>query len=171
MHKTATPYQPLFDKPQIIAIIKTALRRLRKEKITIEQVIAHIQVQGVEMTRARFEDLFTTRPLRMNGAPPEVLIATIRTLFQLKHNVLTTHEIMELANAARLPIKLFGQIVEYFNMQEWQEILQLHLPATRATLEKRKLLAEILHFIVCIPTCKITHILSLVASRVSAKQR
>ncbi len=133
--------QSLFNKPQIIAMMKTALRRLRKDKITIEQVIEQIEAQGVEMSRTRFEDLFTTRPHRMNGASPQVLIATIHALFQLKNNVLNTQEVIELATATRLPINMLGQIVEYFNIQERQEILRL-LPTTRKVLEKRELIGR-----------------------------
>lgn len=134
--------QQVFDKPRIIAIMKTALRRLRQDKITIEQVIDEIIAQGIDMSRTNFEDLFTTRPTRVSGAPPLVLLATIHALFRLKRNVLTAREVMELATAARLPINLFGQIMEYFTMQEWQEIWYMYLPSTRKALEKKEIIGR-----------------------------
>lgn len=110
----------LFDKPQVIAIVKTALRRLRSQKIQVDDVIHQIMQHGVQMTRSRFEDLFTSRPNRINGASPSTIIALIHALFTLDRTILSAKEVLTLVNAARLPIHMCEQLSIHFAHEEWR---------------------------------------------------
>lgn len=132
----------LFDKPQVISIVKTALRRLRSKKIQVDDVIDQIIQYGVQMTRSRFEDLFTSRPNRINGAPPNTIIALIHALFALNEGILTAKEVLTLANAARLPIHMCEQLSIHFSHEEWRNAWFDYLPSTQVTFHRNYLIGR-----------------------------
>lgn len=132
----------LFDKQQVITIVKSALRRLRAKKIQVDDVIYQIEQHGVQMTRSRFEDLFTSRPNRINGAPPSTIIALIHAFFVLDHKILSAKEVLTFANAARLPITVFEQLSVHFAHDEWRSAWFDYLPSTQTTFHRSFLIGR-----------------------------
>ncbi|MCX6015390.1 MAG: hypothetical protein NT020_07380 [Chloroflexales bacterium] len=51
----------VFDKIAINELMRTVVGRLRKEKITVPDIIDQINAKGVAITRAKFDDWFMTR--------------------------------------------------------------------------------------------------------------
>lgn len=132
----------LFDKQQVITIVKSALRRLRAKKIQVDDVIHQIEQHGVQMTRSRFEDLFTSRPNRINGAPPSTIIALIHAFFALDNKILSAKEVLTLANAARLPINFCEQLSVHFAHDEWRNAWFDYLPSTQTTFHRSFLIGR-----------------------------
>ena len=139
---TTTNENLLFDKQQVITIVKSALRRLRGKKIQVDDVIHQIVQHGVQMTRSRFEDLFTSRPNRINGAPPSTIIALIHAFFALDNKILSAKEVLTLANAARLPINLCEQLSVHFAHDEWRSAWFDYLPSTQTTFHRNYLIGR-----------------------------
>jgi tetratricopeptide (TPR) repeat protein len=132
----------LFDKPQVITIVKTALRRLRGKKIQVDDVISQMIQQGVQMTRSRFEDLFTSRPNRINGATPNTIVTLIHAFFTLDSKILNAKEVLLLANAARLPINLCEQLSIHFSHDEWRNAWFEYIPSTQTTFHRNHLIGR-----------------------------
>lgn len=132
----------LFDKQQVITIVKSALRRLRVKKIQVDDVVSQVVQQGVQMTRSRFEDLFTSRPNRINGAPPSTIIALIHAFFALDNKILSAKEVLRLANAARLPINFCEQLSVHFSHEEWRSAWFDYLPSTQTTFHRNYLIGR-----------------------------
>lgn len=141
-HSTINHEDLLFDKQQVIMIVKSALRRLRAKKIQVDDVIHQIEQHGVQMTRSRFEDLFTSRPNRINGAPPSTITALIHAFFMLDNKILSAREVLTLANAARLPINYCEQLSVHFANDEWRNAWFDYLPSTQTTFHRSFLIGR-----------------------------
>jgi tetratricopeptide (TPR) repeat protein len=141
-HQSTISEDLLFDKQQVITIVKSALRRLRAKKIQVDNVIHQIEQHGVQMTRSRFEDLFTSRPNRINGAPPSTIIALIHAFFALDHKILSAKEVLTLANAARLPINFCEQLSVHFAHEEWRNAWFDYLPSTQTSFHRSFLIGR-----------------------------
>lgn len=115
-----------FDKPTIIQLMKLAFQRLRAQQILVPDVIAALQKRGITLTRARFDDMFLTRPERDSTAPMAVFVATVDILFGHNPGVWSAEEFMQLAVAVRVPIDQLQQFSVYFSRQAWQSALQLY---------------------------------------------
>jgi tetratricopeptide (TPR) repeat protein len=115
-----------FDKPTIIQLMKLAFQRLRAQQILVPDVIAALQKRGITLTRARFDDMFLTRPERDSTAPMAVFVATVDILFGHNPGVWSAEEFMQLAVAVRVPIDQLQQFSVYFSRQTWQSALQLY---------------------------------------------
>ena len=64
-----------FDKPKTISIMRMAFGLLRPQRIYLPDVLNALQQRGFAVSRARFDDMFMTRPDREAGglrrdAPP-----------------------------------------------------------------------------------------------------
>lgn len=129
-----------FDKPRIIRHIKSMLAKLRRKKILVEDIVSHINKQGIPMTRARFEDLFTSRPTRVTIATPATVIACINACFSYDKHVITAHDVLDLADAARLPLRFYDQLAIHFNTAEWQAAWFELLPTTKPQLNRHQLI-------------------------------
>jgi tetratricopeptide (TPR) repeat protein len=132
----------LFDKQQVITIVKSALRRLRGKRIQVDDVIHQMVDHGVQMTRSRFEDLFTSRPNRINGAPPSTIIALIHAFFTLDNKILSAKDVLTLANATRLPITYCEQLSVHFSHDEWRGAWFAYLPSTQTTFHRNYLIGR-----------------------------
>jgi tetratricopeptide (TPR) repeat protein len=113
-----------FDKPTIIQLMKLAFQRLRTQQILVPDVVADLHKRGVNLTRARFDDMFLTRPERDSTAPMAVFVATVDVLFGYHPGVWSADEFMQLAVAVRVPIDQLQQFSVYFVRQTWQSALQ-----------------------------------------------
>lgn len=113
-----------YDKHTIITIMKRAMTRLRAQHIHVPTIVAAIHDSGVDMTRARFDDLFLTRPERDVSASLPVFEAVIGVLFAHDPGILTSQEFFELAIAIRLPLDQFQLFRHYFPQDEWHQAMQ-----------------------------------------------
>lgn len=126
----------LFDKPRIIMHSRNILLRLRRHKILVDDIVEAINAHGVPMTRARFEDLFTSRPYRVVIATPTVFLVLVSVSFNFHPTVLSASELIDFADAARLPLRFYDQLSVYFRTQEWQEAWFGLLPTTKPFLNR-----------------------------------
>lgn len=136
-----------FDKPTIIQLMKLAFQRLRSDQILVPDVVAALQKRGITLTRARFDDMFLTRPERDSTAPMAVFVATVDILFGYNPGVWCAEEFMQLAVAVRVPIDQLQQFGVYFARQAWQSALQQYgfyppAPSVNAPLIGRDYLLE-----------------------------
>lgn len=142
-----------FDKSTIIQLMKLAFQRLRTQQILVPDVIAALHTRGVSLTRARFDDMFLTRPERDSTAPMAVFVATVDILFGHHPGVWSADEFMQLAVAVRVPIDQLQQFSVYFSRQAWQSALQQYgfyppAPSVNAPLIGRDHLLERLRDVV-----------------------
>jgi hypothetical protein len=96
----------VFDKVAINDLMRTVIGRLRKQKITIPDIIAQLNANGIVISRAKFNDWFMTRSERDATAPIAVLHAVIDVLYALQPHIMTATELFSLLIATRMPINL-----------------------------------------------------------------
>ena len=109
-----------YDKPQIIAIMKKAMLRLRQKKHTVIDIVNALQQRGITMTRLQFDGMFLTRPERDISAPLPVFHVVIEILFAYDSQILTTADFFVLANAMRIPLNELNIYARYFADTEWR---------------------------------------------------
>ncbi len=136
-----------FDKPTIIHFMKLAFQRLRSHQIFVPDVITLLRRRGVDLTRARFDDMFLTRPERDSTAPMAVFIATVDVLFECQPGIWSAEEFMQLAVAIRVPVDQLQHFHVYFSRHMWQHALQQYgfyppSPSVNAPLIGRDYLLE-----------------------------
>ena len=116
----------VFDKVAINDLMRTVIGRLRKQKITIPDIIAQLNANGIAISRAKFNDWFMTRPERDATAPIAVLHAVIDVLYALQPHIMTATELFSLLIATRMPINLIHAYAPYFPKEEWNKVLGLY---------------------------------------------
>jgi len=116
----------VFDKVAINDLMRTVIGRLRKQKITIPDIIAQLNANGITISRAKFNDWFMTRPERDATAPIAVLHAVIDVLYALQPHIMTATELFSLLIATRMPINLIHAYAPYFPKEEWNKVLGLY---------------------------------------------
>ena len=67
--------QNVFAKVTINELMRIIVGRLRKQKISVPDIIDQLNANGVAVTRAKFDDWFMTRPDRDTTAPIAVFNA------------------------------------------------------------------------------------------------
>ena len=115
--------EAFYDKPQIIAIMKKAMLRLRQKKHTVIDIVNALQQRGIAMTRLQFDGMFLTRPERDISAPLPVFHAVIEILFGYDSQILTSADFFVLANAMRVPINELNSYARYFADTEWRTVI------------------------------------------------
>lgn len=118
------PSYVFFDKPTIIQLMKLAFHRLRPRQTYVQDVIDGLHQRGIVLTRARFDDMFLTRPERDSTAPSEIFMHTVDVLFRHHSEIWNAEEFLRLAVAVRVPIDQIQQFSAYFPRQAWQSALQ-----------------------------------------------
>ena len=116
----------VFDKVAINDLMRTVIGRLRKQKITIPDIIAQLNANGIAISRAKFNDWFMTRSERDATAPIAVLHAVIDVLYALQPHIMTATELFSLLIATRMPINLIHAYAPYFPKEEWNKVLGLY---------------------------------------------
>ena len=116
----------VFDKVAINDLMRTVIGRLRKQKITIPDIIAQLNANGITISRAKFNDWFMTRPERDATAPIAVLHAVIDVLYALQPHIMTATELFSLLIATRMPINHIHAYARYFPKDEWNKVLGLY---------------------------------------------
>jgi hypothetical protein len=115
------------DKEQIIQLIN---RLLERSGLSIDQVVARMQVHGCELSRATFENRFTTRvDHKPNIAPEWVLALTAAFTERLNdHERCQAAEAIELARLAHLPIDHFRALQKLFPEAEFNAAYSRYAP-------------------------------------------
>jgi len=136
-----------FDKPTIIQLMKLAFQRLRSQQVLVPDVVTALRQRGIQLTRARFDDMFLTRPERDSTAPMPVFVATVDVMFGCHPAVWSADEFMQLVVAVRVPIDQVQQFSRYFSRQTWQNAVQQYgfyppAPSVNAPLIGRDYLLE-----------------------------
>ena len=129
-----------FDKPRIIRLTKKMLAKLRRKKILVDDIVQHMSSQGITMTRARFEDLFTSRPNRVTIATPTTILAFISACFDFDGHICSATDILDFADAARLALRFYDQLAVHFSTAEWQAAWSTILPTTKPHFNRHQLI-------------------------------
>lgn len=125
-----------FDKPRIIQHTKTMLAKLRRRKILVDDIVAQLNAHGITMTRARFEDLFTSRPHRVTIATPQTFMTLVTVCFAYIPQILSAGELIDFADAARLPLSFYDQLAVHYPAAVWQDAWYEILPSAKAQLNR-----------------------------------
>ena len=128
---------PQPDKQRIIRIVG---RLLERSGLRIEQVIARMQVQQCEISRAGFENRFTTRAHLKPNIPPPMLLALIGAFTEglLSHERCTAAEAIELAVLARLPLDQLRALSRFFPPAEFAAAYSQYAPLLDAAPESER---------------------------------
>lgn len=115
------------EKEQIIVLVN---RLLERSGLSIDQVIARMQIYGCDVTRNTFENRFTTRVHQKPNISAEWLFALIHAL---SHNLqeserCTAEEALELFQLARLALDHLGTIQHYFSEIEFARAIEKLVP-------------------------------------------
>jgi hypothetical protein len=135
-----------FDKPRIILHTKTMLAKLRRNKVLVDDVVLAMTKKNIPMTRARFEDLFTTRPKRVTIASPHVFLALVTVCFAFDNQVLSAAELIDFADAARLPLSMYDDLAIHFTATIWQEAWYAVVPSTHVQINRHALVHRVSEF-------------------------
>ena len=95
------------EKERIIVLINQLFER---SGLSIDQVVARMQIDGCEITRSTFENRFTTRVHQKPNVPAAWLLSLIRAFTKnlLSDERCRAEEAVELARLVRLPIDLLS---------------------------------------------------------------
>lgn len=123
------------EKERIIILISQLLER---SGLTIDQVVARMQVDGCEITRSTFENRFTTRVHQKPNIPEVWFLPLLRAFTQ---NLTTQErceaaEALELAKLARFPLDQFPAIHKLFPHLEFTLALEKQFPLSYFSIDK-----------------------------------
>jgi len=115
------------EKERIIVLVNQLLER---SGLSIDQVVARMQIDGCDITRSTFENRFTTRVHQKPTVPAAWLLSLIRAFTQ---NLLTdercqAEEAIELAKLVRLPLDLLSEVNHFFPPVEFTEAIEKYVP-------------------------------------------
>lgn len=116
----------VFDKTAINDLMRTVVGRLRKQKITISDIVNQLNANGVIISHAKFNDWFMTRPERDTTAPIAVFNQLFNVLFTFNPQIMTASELFSLLIASRIPINVIHAYAHYVPNNEWNKMLELH---------------------------------------------
>ncbi|MCQ3972806.1 MAG: hypothetical protein DPW09_05080 [Anaerolineae bacterium] len=114
-------------KEQLIRLVKTLLDR---SGLTIETVLARMQTQGCDISRATFENCFTTRAELKPNVPPDYALTLIAVFIEglPKPRQCAAAEALRLADLTRLPLSQLEPLRYFFDPAEFTAALQSYLP-------------------------------------------
>lgn len=112
-----------FDKTKTIGLMRHAFGQLRAQRIYLADVLQALQQRGIYISRARFDDMFMTRPDRDIGPTLDVFTAVVAVLFDYDAHVFTADAFFELLIAVRVPISAVQSFARYFEPSAWQVAL------------------------------------------------
>ena len=78
----------------------------------------------IQLSRAKFDDWFMTRPERKKFAPLPVFEAVVKVLFYFDANVLNIIEMKQLIDARGIPVLWLQRFASLFSRDDWQHLLQ-----------------------------------------------
>lgn len=121
----------IYDKPQIIRIMREIMRRLRLKQVFVVDILDAMAQRDMPLTRARFDDMFLTRATRDVHIPLDVFHLFFAIVFDYDADILRADEFLELVNAVRIPINQIQRYQRYFSQKEWQSALHSYGFRTR----------------------------------------
>lgn len=121
------------QKERIITLVNTLLIR---SELSIDQVVARMQVDGCTITRNTFENRFTTRVHQKPNIPPEWFLSLIRAFTQNleQQERCTPDEALELFQLARLPLDTLTGLQQLYPEQLFKAAIEKLLPVSYANL-------------------------------------
>jgi hypothetical protein len=123
---------PNADKERIIRLVN---RWLKRSDLSIDQVLARVQARGCDISRATFENHFTTRVNQRPNVPPDwtlaVIIAFTEDLTECER--CTADEAIEWAILTRLPLDRFEDLRRLFPSSEFLVAYQRYVPIPAAS--------------------------------------
>ncbi|MFN8453372.1 MAG: hypothetical protein U0401_01665, partial [Anaerolineae bacterium] len=121
-------HTPHPDKEQLIALVS---RLLNRSGLTIERVLARMQVHGCDISRATFENRFTTRIDLKPNIPSAWLLALAAALTErlTERERCTAAEALELARLTRLPLDQLSALAKFFPAAEFNAAFSSYMPA------------------------------------------
>ena len=143
-----------FDKAKTIALMRQAFVRLRAQRIYLADVLQALQQRGIRVSRARFDDMFMTRPDRDIGPTLDIFTAVVAVLFDYDAHIFTADELFDLMVAVRVPISAVQSFAGYFAPDIWQEALQrygFYTPKTTvqmALIGRNSVIDELNHLVI-----------------------
>lgn len=115
------------EKERIIQIVNQLLHR---SSLSIDQVVARMQVDGCEITRSTFENRFTTRIHQKPNVPAAWLLSLIGAFTRnlLNDERCRAEEAIELAKLVRVPLDLLPELNRFFPKAEFSEAIEKYMP-------------------------------------------
>lgn len=121
----------VYDKPQIIRIMRDIMRRLRQHRVFVVDILETMAQHDVQLSRARFDDMFLTRSARDVHIPLDIFHLFFTIVFDCDADIVRADEFLALINAARIPIHQLHRYQRYFSAQDWQSALHQYGLRTR----------------------------------------
>lgn len=115
------------DKERIIVLMNQMLTRAN---LSIDQVVARMQIDGCSLTRNTFENRFTTRVHQKPNIPEEWLLSLARVLRSslAESEKCKAVEILELCRLARFPLHKYGALEALFPAPEFTAAIEQIFP-------------------------------------------
>ena len=120
------PNQEIFQKTKINELMRTVLKRLRTHKINVPDILLALHHEGFDIDRSQFETWFTTRPEVDRIAPIPVFVAVINLAFRYDTRILSAAELLQLLNAARMPLDVIQSFSHFFPSYEWHGAMKAY---------------------------------------------
>jgi hypothetical protein len=126
------------DKERILKIISDVIDASRlladeSRRLTRNKLLALMNERRphyAQLSRDEFQNHFTTRVDRKSIVPVEDLVCLIEVLLEHYTDCVTAESILELCDAARLPLREYRRISRYFSITEWNRAWRMYDAAT-----------------------------------------
>jgi hypothetical protein len=118
--------QGVFQKTKINELMRTVLKRLRAHKINVPDILQVLHHEGFDIERSQFETWFTTRPDVDRIAPIPLFVAVIQCVFRYDTRILSAAELLQLLNAARMPLDVIQLFSHSFPRYEWHGAMKAY---------------------------------------------
>jgi len=124
--------------PQKERIILVVGQLLTRSGLTIDQVVARMQIDGCNITRSTFENRFTTRVHQKPNISADWLISLIRafTLQLAEEERATPNEALELFQLARLPLEQLVALKQLFPEKLLTTAIEKWLPLSYVSISQ-----------------------------------
>lgn len=126
------------DKERILKIISDIIdvsrllpdenRRLTRNKLLA--LMNERRPHYAQLSRDEFQNHFTTRVDRKSIVPIEDLVCLIEVILEQYADCVTADAVLELCDAARLPLREYRRISRYFSITEWNRAWRMYDAAT-----------------------------------------
>ncbi len=113
----------VFEKKRINELMRKVLTRLRKNKIGVTDIVSALTQRGIQISRAQFDDLMTTRPERDSTLSLPVFQQFIDIIYTFDAKVLSGEDLLDFINVMRVPVSALANFRSYVSQTEWADAL------------------------------------------------
>lgn len=116
--------------PRKLALIQLIDRWLARASLSFSQLVAHLQLKGVDMSEGALGDRLKNRPERAPSVSPDLALAVIeifRTLTWPEEQKCSAPEALQFADLADLSVRHTLKIGQYFPAEEFAQAFHLHM--------------------------------------------